>query len=455
MMPMLTEIIARFVTDTPDAALPAGALAAARDALVDTVACGLAGTQDEASRIAEAWVASEGGRGVCRVWGSSLSASAADAAFANAIRAHVLDYDDSALHLRGHPSAVMMAAALAVAESTGASGRAMLTAYAIGLEVGTKLSPALGPGHYFKGWHTTATVGIFAATAIAARLYGLDALQAQHALGLAASQAAGLTQNFGSMTKSFHVGHAAACGIRSAWLAQRGFTANPAVFDGNKSFITLYAGERARPLEESGTRLGQPWELHAPGLYRKRFPCCYAVHRAMAGLLELLQRDGIATADVEEIVIGYLPGVQHPLIHRNPVTGLEAKFSTEYCMAAMALDRKVDIASFDDAAVMRPAIRALMAKVRTYEIPDPNVYNGLTGYNQIAVVARGRKHELRIDRTPGSPDWPLVGEELAAKFLACARTILPEDRARSALRLASTADTLTDVRTLTAAFAAA
>ena len=448
---MHTERLARFIAGTRDDDIPAPVIAAARDALIDTLGCALAGSHDPASRIADQWLASNGGTPAASVWGSTLRVPASGAAFANAIRSHVLDYDDSSLNLRGHPSAVMMSAALAVGEATNASGKAVLCAYACGLETAAKLSPALGPGHYFRGWHTTATVGIFAATAIAGRLMDLDTDALRHALGLAASQASGLTANFGSMTKSFHVGHAARCGIDAASLAGHGFTANSSIFDGKSNFIETYAGERARPLGQLLDGLASPWELAQPGLYRKRFPCCYAAHRPMAGLLELLERERIAASDISAIDVGYLPGVQHPMIHHDPQSGLEAKFSTEYCMAAMALDRKVDMASFDDAQVQRPAVRALMRKVTAHVIDDPGVYNGLTGYNTITVKTGATRHDHRIDRTPGSPDWPLVGDELSAKFLACARATLGAQRSHDALAVAQRAETLPDVRELLAA----
>jgi 2-methylcitrate dehydratase PrpD len=442
---MYTERLARFVTDTHDDDIPAGVMAAARDALIDTLGCGLAGAHDPASRITERWLAANGGAPTATVWGAMSKAPPAAAAFVNAVRSHVLDYDDSSLNLRGHPSAVMMSTALAVGEVTQASGKATLAAYACGLEVAAKLSPALGSGHYFKGWHTTATIGIFGAAAIAARLFGLDAAAVRHAFGLAASQACGLTANFGSMTKAFHVGHAARCGIDSAWLAHHGYTANPSIFEGKGNFIATYAGDGAKPLEALLPTLAAPWELDQPGLYRKRFPCCYAAHRPMAALLDLLERGRITTSDIEAIEVGYLPGVQHPMVHHDPQTGLEAKFSTEYCMAAMALDRKVDMDSFEDAAVQRPQVRELMRRVTSRVIDEPGVYNGLTGYNIVRVRAGGIAHEHRMDRTPGSPDWPLVGEELAAKFLSCARRALPENAVQRALDLATRAAALSDI----------
>ena len=133
----------------------------------------------------------------------------------------------------------------------------------------------------------------------------LSAAGTAHAFGIAASQAAGLTKNFGSMTKSLHVGHAAQCGITAATLAAKGFTASTAAFEGDTGFIAAYRGERHAALEDLVRKLGAPWELEQPGLYRKRFPCCYAAHRPAAGLMELLAEEGIATEDIQAIRIGY------------------------------------------------------------------------------------------------------------------------------------------------------
>lgn len=446
-----TRQLADFVALTPTGSVPDKVLEAARDALIDTLGCGLAGIDDEPCRIARLWISEQGGTAQAQVWGSALRTTAADAAFANAIAAHALDFDDSSLNLRGHPSALMMSTAIAVGEATHANGRDVLAAYACGLDVAAKIAPALGPDHYFRGWHTTATAGIFAAVAIAARLWKLSSDATCHAFGLAASQSAGLTRNFGSMTKSHHVGHAAKCGITAAWLAGKGFTADMDIFDGKGGFIEAYRGERNTPLADGVLKLGAPWELESPGIYRKRWPCCYAAHRPVAGLLELLEENNIATADIRHIRVGYLPGVQHPMIHHNPVTGLEAKFSTEYCMAAAAHDRALSIESFDDANVARPAVRALMARVTSYEIPDKQVYNGLTGYNDIAVETGSGNFTKHIDRTPGSPDWPVAGRDLEEKFRSCVRKVLSDAAASQVLDLASKVVALPDLSALGAA----
>ena len=238
----LTSRFAKFVTTTRPRALDEAVTQAASRALTDTLGVGLGGREDHASGIAAQWLAGAGGAPQATLWGRAGRATAADAAFLNAIQAHVLDYDDSSLNLRGHPSAILVSVALAVGETMNAAGADVLAAYAIGLEVSAKLSPALGPDHYFRGWHTSSTVGIFGATAVAARLFGLDEMQLRHAWGIAASQAAGLTRNFGTMTKALHIGNAARNGIVAAQLAKGGFTGDVDIFDGKGGFVDVYTG---------------------------------------------------------------------------------------------------------------------------------------------------------------------------------------------------------------------
>ena len=165
---MLTKQLATFAINTRESDVPQAVLDGARDALVDTLGCTLAGTLDEGAEIAQRWVMETGARAQSIVLGTRLSTSPAEAAFANGLAAHALDFDDAMTTLRGHPTAPMLGAGLAVGEAVGASGKAVLAAMSVGLEVGGKLGPAFGAGHYIKGWHSTATVGVFGATAVAA-----------------------------------------------------------------------------------------------------------------------------------------------------------------------------------------------------------------------------------------------------------------------------------------------
>jgi 2-methylcitrate dehydratase PrpD len=433
---MITQRIAEFAVDTRTSDVPANVMEAVRDALIDTVGVALVGSLDEVGEITLRYVADLGARREATVWGTGVSTTVAEAALANGVFGHALDFDDVHASVHGHPSTTLVPAIVAAGEAAGASGRDVLAAYAVGLEVGGKLGIAFGNGHYQRGWHSTATTGVFATAAAAARLLGLSVAQLRNALGLAASQASGLLRNFGTMTKPFHAGHAARCGVQSALLAKAGFTADIAILDGKDGFLRTYGEKDYQPLEPLVERLGKPWEAVQPGISYKRWPCCYCNHRAIGVLLDMLQKHDIRPADVQAIEIGFPPGTDTPLIHTNPRTGLEAKFSIEYSAAATMLDGKVGIDTYTDAMVNRPEARAMLAKVRRYRIDDPKMYSGAVGYNDIMVRTSRGELKVRENRAPGSPDWPMTAAERNEKFLDCAGRVLGSAGARRVLDLA-------------------
>lgn len=445
---MITEALARFLIDTRAADIPEAALAAARDALTDTLGVAIAGTLEPVADIALRWVRDLGAKPQGTFWGHDLATSPAEAAFANGICSHALDFDDSHPSLRGHPSATLVPAALAVGEVTGASGEAVLAAHVLGVEIAGKLARALGHGHFLRGWHTTATVGVLSSTAVAARLWGLDAAGLQRAWGLAASQMSGLVRNFGTMTKPFHAGHAARCGVLSAWMARHGFTADTAIFDGKNSLFETYRGEDGEAPAELVGRLGQPWEIIEPGIYAKRWPCCYSNHRAVGGLFELIERFDLKADEVSEVAVGFLPGGDTALISRDPQTGLEGKFSIEYVAAATLLDRRLVLETFTDAMVRRPQARQLARKVRRYRIADEKLYSGISGYLDVAVTTPRGRFERRVDRVPGSPAWPMTEQDRVEKFMDCAARVLGTAGAERLLDLCRGCLSLADVREL-------
>jgi 2-methylcitrate dehydratase PrpD len=248
-----TQRLAEFILNTRTEDIPANVMDAARDALIDTVGCALVGSIDEVGEHALNYVRDMGARREATIWGTNVATTMAEAAFVNGVFGHALDFDDVHASVHGHPSTTMIPAVIAVAEAVGAPGKDVLAAYAIGLEVCGKLGIALGTGHYQRGWHATATTGVFGSTAVAARLLKLNVTQLKYALALAASQASGLIRNFGTMTKPFHAGHAARCAVQSALLARAGFTADADIFDGAKNLST-----------PTQTRTANRWSLCSP-----------------------------------------------------------------------------------------------------------------------------------------------------------------------------------------------
>lgn len=442
---MLTRQLAEFVINTDTREIPKAVLEGSRDALIDTIGCALAGSLEPISEIAERWVRETGARGQASVLGHPLKTSPAEAAFANGLAGHALDFDDSLPTLRGHPSTTMGPAALAVAEASGASGASVLAAFALGLEVAGKLGRAVGSGHYMRGWHTTATIGAFSATAACARLWGLSVEQLQTAWGLAASQTAGLVANFGTMTKPFHAGNAARIGVLSAWMAKEGFTANTAIFDGEHSFFTAYGGKDMEPLAEGLARLGKPWEMEKPGIYVKRWPCCYCNHRPIGGMLKLVKEHGIRADEVTAVEVGFLPGADTALVSENPTTGLEGKFSIEYVTAALLLDGKLTLESFTDPMVMRPEVRAFMPKVKRYRMEAEGTFSGVVGYTDVTITTRRGKFTIRQEHAPGSPEAPMTPADRVEKFMDCAGRVLGERGARGLLDQLSKLDSIANV----------
>lgn len=443
-----TATLARFLASAAPSSAPPDAFASAKRTLVDTLGVALAGITDPVVNHVDQWAAVAGSTSVCTVWGRTSGASIADAALVNGVRAHALDFDDSLPSLNGHPSAVLWPAILAVAESTNATGHDTLWAYILGLEVAGKLGRAVGSGHYTKGWHPTATVGVFAATAAAGRLWHLSADQMEIALGIAASQACGLICNFGSMTKPLHVGQAARNGVMSAFLAKSGFTASPSVMDGKRSFIDIYSMSDGEPISTLVKELGVQWEISRPGIYAKRWPCCYCTYRPIGGVLELLDQHDITADNIIEIRVGFPPGTADALILATPKTGASAKFSTAYVLAALILDRRLSLDTFSDSKIHGPEVRRLMEKITSYDVPDSRVYNANVGYADLMIKTKIKTHQIRVERTPGSPDWPMTDADLKEKFLLCCEPIAGRERSDEILSTVERCDSLSSIKKL-------
>jgi 2-methylcitrate dehydratase PrpD len=256
----------------------------------------------------------------------------------------------------------------------------------------------------------------------------------------------GLVRNFGTMTKPFHAGHAARTGVLSAWMAKHGFTADESIFDGKNSVLDTYAGEGAVPLSAVVDKLGSTWEMTDPGIYVKRWACCYCNHRPIGGLLELMRKHRIKPEEVTAIEIGFPPGSDTALVSHNPVTGLEGKFSIEYVAAATVLDGNLTLETFTDPMVQRASVRALMAKSRRYRIEDKGVFSGVIGYNDVAIDTTRGRFAMRVDKVPGSPAAPMTPQDRVEKFLDCAGRVLGEPGAKRLLELLERCAELKDVR---------
>ncbi len=429
--------------------LPAAVVDRSRAAIIDTTAAILAGVQEPVTRIVAETVAEDGCRPVAAQLGTGLRTSLESAALLNGVSAHALDYDDVSASVEGHPSAVVLPASLAAAEVAGASGPELLAAYAVGVEVMAKLALALGPAHYRAGWHATATLGTLGAAAAAGRLLGLDGARMAAALGIGASEASGSRQNFGTMVKPFHAGHAARCGVQAARLAGRGMTASAVALEGRLGYLALFSGGG---VPDAPAHLGTPWDLEVTGLSVKKYPCCFAIHRAADGLLAARAR-GLDPEQVEEITVTVPPGGLDPLIYERATTGLEGKFCMGYTLAAALWDGRLSLDTFTDSMVARPQVQRLAERVRTQENPAFEVRHNPIEEGHVDVRVRlrdGSELTERVEQPLGSPLRPLGAEDLRTKYRDCAGTVLEASQVESSLRALERLETLSSVTELVA-----
>jgi 2-methylcitrate dehydratase PrpD len=432
-----TREIGAWVAGASLEAMPDQVLERARAGIIDTIGVILAGTGEPVTRIAAGLVAEDGAAPVASQLGTTLRTTPESAALLNGISGHALDYDDVSASLTGHPSVVVVPAALAVAELAGASGAAFLCAYVAGVEVMAKLGLAIGPAHYRAGWHATSTLGTLGAAMAAGKVFRLDPGRLVHALAIAVSTASGSRQNFGTMTKPFHPGHAARCGLLAALLARNGMTGDEAILEAPLGFFALFSFDEAR-IDGLPAALGRPFDLTSPGVNVKLYPCCYAIHRAADAVLGAVRERGISDTDVRSVEVIVPAGGLAPLIHDRPTTGLESKFSMQYALAAAILDGRLSLETFSDEMVQRPRARALLSAIHLKEDSAiPVAFNPLEeGHVVVRIHLRsGDTVDRRVDHARGSADNPLDREELRQKFRDCARRALPPEQAEQALTM--------------------
>jgi 2-methylcitrate dehydratase PrpD len=427
--------------------LTPGALDWVRTAFVDTVGVTLAGIVEDGPRILMRVPGISAAPGPSLILASTRRTSALDAALVNGTASHALDYDDVSGVLGGHPSVMLIPPMLAVAESVAASGRDLALAYVVGFETECRVARGVHFHHYDKGWHPTATLGIFGTVAAAARLLRLTPEQTAVAIGLAASLASGLKANFGTMTKPLHVGHAVRNGLFAALMAREGFTANPAALEARQGFLDVFNGPGTFSVERMLADWYAPLEVEGggePGL--KPYPCCGSAHASINRMVHLARTHDLTPERVEAIEImphpRRLPHTDNP----DPRTPLAAKFSVQYVVARALADRAVRLEHFEGAAPFDPTIRALMA--RTTARPHPGMADDspLQWGAEVVVTTRdGQRLASRLDdferRGPGGQ--PMTGEELWDKFSDCAGRSLARANIAPLFERLSRIDTLT------------
>lgn len=455
----LTARAADFVLNTQLSEIPEETVELGKKSILDGLGLALSGSKAETAGIIEKYVQSLGcGSGGATMLGSAVKLPPRFAALANGIAIHVDDYDDTQLAsakdrvygLLVHPTVCVLPAALATAEVSGKSGKELLVAYQVGVEVECKIAEAISPRHYEDGFHSTGTCGVFGGTSACSRLKGLDAVHIARAFAIAASQAAGLRENFGTMMKPFQAGHATESGVVATDLAALGWTGAEQILEAERGFFHAYGGTYDPSVIMD--RLGKPWTLQNPGVSIKPFPSGSLTHPGMTELLRLIRTNSIRAADVAQVEVGTNHNMLNTLIHHRPTTGLQAKFSMEFCMAILLLDGKADQTKFTDAVANRPDVQQMISRVRFYTDPDAEK----AGYDKMTTILKitlkdGRSITGRADFGKGSPTNPMSYDEVAEKFLGCAAFAeWPTAKARQVIEMVRKLEDVSDVRSLTA-----
>src|SRR5256886_5096033 len=455
----LTDYVAGFVVGTRASDIPADVMHLGKRSVIDALGLALAGAASQTGAITRRYLAALGigSSSGSTVIGSDLRLPARFAAFANGVSIHADDYDDTQLAiakdrvygLLTHPTAPALPPVLALAERDRRSGRDLMTAYQVGVEVECKVAEAILPRHYQQGFHSTATCGAIGAAAAAAKLLGLDREATRRALSLGATQAGGLRENFGTMTKPFHAGRAAESGVVAAELAALGFTASPNGLEGERGFFRAAGG--GYRVEMIDGKLGNPWTFAFPGVSIKPHPSGSLTHPGMAVMLDLIQRYDLRPERVKRVSVGTNHNMPNAPIHHRPRTELQAKFSMEFCMAILLLERKAGLEQFTDEVVNRPDVHALLQKVDFGVHPEAEA----AGFDKITTIVEielddGTVVKGAADFGKGSPANPMSDDELKDKFRQCAAWGgLDAEQTRTVIDLAWRIETLDDVGELT------
>lgn len=453
----ITDLFGRFITTSKYGQIPAPVIELGKKSILDGLGLALAGSRGITGRLSRQYVKELGiSAGGSVVIGTGERSSPQFAAFLNGISIHADDFDDTQLSaekdrvygLLTHPTVSVLAAALALLGRKRASGQELMLAYHVGVEVECKIAEAISPRSYEDGFHSTGTCGPFGAAASCAKLLHFDLSSTLALLGLVASQSAGLRQNFGTMTKPFHAGHASQIGVLSADLVALGWTASPGILEGDQGFFRAYGGS-FDPGAIVG-RLGNPWTFASPGVSLKPYPSGAVTHPAMTELMRLIEANDIRADQVEKVDVGVNRYTATTLSYHEPKTGLEAKFSMEFCVAVLLLEHKAGLGEFTDATVGRSDVQAMIRKVNFYVDPDAD----RAGYDKISSVVQihligGRIIKGQVDYAKGSPANPMTFEDVATKFRGCAEYARwPESKTERIIAVVKDFENVSDTDTL-------
>jgi 2-methylcitrate dehydratase PrpD len=445
--PPVTDTVARFVADTDYSTISDRTLLNAKMHILDTLGAALAGVSTETAAIAFNYCQRIGRSEEASIWGTRLKSSAPMAAFANGLLGHAIDFDDwDAFIHAGHPTCMVTGAALSLGEVIGSTGRDLLKAYVLGIEVLTKMA-ASTPNVQDRGFHATPVWGSIGATLACASLVRLEPAKIKAALGITASAAGGIHRQQGSMVKPFHAANAARNGVEAVLLAQQGFTADAAIIEAPRGFCDTFFGPGTCNYEKMITGLGAPYFLESPGLGLKLHPCSAPQFLAADAALQLKQEHKINFTDVARIEVSIPPLRYQRHYYPEVKTGLRGKFAINYVVALALLDGKLEIETFTDAKANEPRVQEALSKVTVIEdksIPEPGPYCPVS-----VELKNGTRFTHTATIPKGHPENPLTEGEVLDKFCSNAKSVISAKQSQELIGAVLHLEALDNVRKLT------
>jgi 2-methylcitrate dehydratase PrpD len=403
----VTRTLARFVVENQPSDVPEAVYVEATRSFLNWIGCAVGGSIHPALDRAMAALAPFAGPAQATVLGRGHRTDILHTALLNGITSHVFDFDDTHLKTIIHPAGPVASGLLALAETRPVSGRDLLHAFILGVEVECRIGNSVYPDHYDRGWHITGTAGVFGAAAAAGKILGLNEQQMTWALGIAATQSSGLREMFGTMCKSFHPGRAAQNGTFAAFLAQQDYTSSDRGIEAPRGFAHV-ASTKFDP-REIVDNLGGSWEI-ALNTY-KPFACGIVIHPAIDACVQLRNRLGLTADKVASIDLKVHPLVLELTGKTAPRTGLEGKFSVYHSCAAAIVHGRCGEHEYSDEVVADPVIVGLRQKVRAVATPGIHEHQ----VDAVLTTTDGQTHHLFVEHAIGSLHRPLTDAELDAK----------------------------------------
>jgi 2-methylcitrate dehydratase PrpD len=418
--PPVTSILAAFVAKHPSRGWSDAVDHEAHRTFYNWLGCAIGAARHEAADAAMAAVQMLEPAAQATVLGRGEKVDMASAALVNGITSHTFDFDDTHLKTIIHPAGPVASAVLALAEHRRASGRDVIDALVLGIDVSCRIGNAMYPDHYDRGWHITGSTGMLGAAAGCARLLQLDLEKTAMALGIAASQPVGLREQFGTMTKPFHPGGAARAGLMSALLASRGFTASGKAIEAPRGFVQVVSDKRA--WNEVTDELGRRFEISFNSY--KPFACGIVIHPSIDACVQLRDK-GVKAEDVERIELHVHSLVLELTGKKTPKDGLQGKFSVYHGCAVGLIYGRAGEPEFSDAVVNDPRVVALRDKVQA--TVDDSIDEAAVRVT--AVLKDGRRVEVNVEHAIGSLQRPLSDAQLEQKFRSLVEPVLGAARA--------------------------